>query len=388
MVGYSILLNFFFLSGVSKNMKYLKAFKYRLYPNKHQEEYFSKTFGCVRFIYNKMLNDKIGYYNEFKQVLKNTPAQYKDEFPFLKEVDSLALANAQMNLQSAYNNFFKNPKSGFPKFKSKKRDKDSYTTNNQGGNIYISEDNKYICLPKIKLVRIKLHRQLPQNSIIKSVTISKTKSGKYYISILCEYELDVQEKQLDIEKSLGLDYSSHDFYIDNNGSKANYPRYYRQWQNKLAKQQRKLSKMKLHSNNYEKQRIKIAKISEKIANQRLDFQHKLSTQLANTYDYIFVEDINLQGLSQCLRLGKSTMDNSFGQFRQLLQYKMLERGKIFHKIGRFEPTSQTCNECGCKHSITKDLSIRKWVCPDCGAELDRDINAAKNIRKSDMLAFS
>ena len=327
-------------------MKYLKAFKYRLHPNKQQEEFFSKTFGCVRFIYNKMLNDKIEYYKEFKSTLKNTPAQYKEEFPFLKEVDSLALANAQMNLQSAYNNFFKNPKSGFPKFKSKKRDKDSYTTNNQGGNIYIAEDNKYICLPKIKLVRIKLHRQLPQNSIIKSVTISKTKSGKYYISILCEYELNIQEKQLNIENSLGLDYSSHDFYVDNKGNKANYPKYYRLMQEKLAKEQRKLSKMKLHSNNYEKQRVKVAKISEKITNQRLDFQHKLSTQLTEKYDYIFVEDINLQGLSQCLRLGKSTMDNSFGQFRSLLQYKMFERGKIFHKIGRFEPTSQTCNECG------------------------------------------
>ena len=145
--------------------------------------------------------------------------------------------------------------------------------------------------------------------------------------------------------------------------------------------------MKLHSNNYEKQRVKVAKISEKIANQRLDFQHKLSTQLANNYDYIFVEDINLQGLAQCLRLGKSTMDNSFGQFRQLLQYKLFERGKIFYKIGRFEPTSQTCSECGCKHSLIKDLSIRKWVCPDCGVELDRDINAAKNIKTAGITAF-
>ena len=370
-------------------MKYLKAFKYRIYPNKQQEEYFSKTFGCVRFIYNRMLNDKIEYYNEFKETLNNTPAQYKDEFPWLKEVDSLALANAQMNLQTAFKNFFKNKgKVGFPKFKSKKNYKDSYTTNCQKGNIYISEDNKYVCLPKIKLVRIKLHRQLPQNSIIKSVTISKTKSGKYYISILCEYELNIQEKQLSVENSIGLDYSSHDFYVDNNGNKANYPKYYRLMQEKLAKEQRKLSKMKLHSNNYEKQRVKVAKISERIANQRLDFQHKLSTKLANTYDYVFVEDINIQAISRCLRLGKSTMDNSFGQFRQLLQYKMFERGKIFHKIGRFEPTSQTCSECGCKHSITKDLSIRKWICPDCGAELDRDINAAKNIRKSGILNFS
>lgn len=368
-------------------MKHLKAFKYRLYPNQLQQEYFSRVFGCVRFIYNRMLSDKIEYYNETKQMLNNTPAQYKDEFPWLREIDSLALANAQMNLQTAYRNFFRDPKIGFPKFKSKKKCKDSYTTNCQKGNIYIAEDNKYICLPKIKLVRIKVHRQLPQNSIIKSITISKTKSGKYYISILCEYDLDIQEKQLNIENSLGLDYSSHDFYVDNNGNKPEYPKYYRQWQNKLAKQQRKLSKMKLHSNNYEKQRVKVAKISEKIANQRNDFLHKLSTQLVNRYDYIFIEDINLQGLSQCLKLGKSTMDNGFGEFRTFLEYKMLEKGKIFHKINKWTATSQICHECGCKSSITKDLSVREWVCPECGAHLDRDHNAAINIRTTGILVF-
>lgn len=368
-------------------MKYLKAFKYRLYPNQLQEEYFLKTFGCVRFIYNKMLNDKIEHYKETKQMLNNTPAKYKDEFSWLREVDSLALANAQINLQTAYRNFFRDPKIGFPKFKSKKNCKDSYTTNCQKGNIYISEDNKYICLPKIKLVKIKLHRQLPQNSIIKSVTISKTKSGKYYVAILCEYKFDIQEKQLNIENSLGLDYSSHGFYIDSNGLSANYPRYYRVLEDKLAREQRKLSKMKWHSNNYEKQRIIVARISEKIANQRLDFLHKISTQLANRHDYIFVEDINLQGMSQCLRLGKSTMDNGFGQFRTFLEYKMFERNKIFHKISKWVATSQTCHECGCKNSTTKDLSIREWVCPECGAHLDRDHNAAINIKITGMLPF-
>lgn len=361
-------------------MKYLKAFKFRLYPNREQIEYFSKTFGCVRFIYNKMLNDKIEHYKDTKLLLRNTPAMYKDEFPWLRGVDSLALANAQINLQTAYNNFFRNPKNGFPKFKSKKFDRDSYTTNNQRGNIYI--DDKYIKLPKIGFVRIKQHRHLPENSIIKSVTVTKEKSNKYYISILAEYEINIQENQLNIENSIGLDYSSHDFYVDSKGNRAGYPKYYRLYQDKLAKEQRKLSKMKLHSNNYEKQKIRVAKIQEKIHNCRLDFLHKLSTELANTYDYIFIEDINLQGLTQCLKLGKSTNDNSFGKFRELLKYKMYERGKILHKINKWEPTSQVCNVCGCKNTEVKNLSIREWICPDCGTRHDRDINAAKNILRA------
>ncbi len=158
-----------------------KAYKFRLYPNKEQSILIDKTIGCARFIYNKMLGDKIKHYEETKQKLNNTPAQYKAEFEWLKEVDSLALANAQMNLQTAYNNFFKRPKTGFPKFKSKKRSKLSYTTNNQGGTISISNEN-HIRLPKLKDVKIKMHRHIPDTHIIKSATISKSASGKYYIS--------------------------------------------------------------------------------------------------------------------------------------------------------------------------------------------------------------
>lgn len=367
-------------------VKHLKAFRFRLYPDENQKEYFSKVFGCVRFIYNKMLNDKIEFYENTGTALKNAPAMYKEEFPWLKEVDSLALANAWMNLQKAFNNFFRSPKTGFPKFKSKKHSKDSYTTNNQGGNIYIN--GGHIKLPKIGLIKIKQHRQLPNASIIKSVTIAKEKSGKYYVSILAEYELNIQENQLDIENSIGLDYSSHDFYVDNFGHKADYPRFYRKYQNILAREQRKLSKMIRGSNNYKKQRIKVATIQEKIHNCRLDFLHKLSTNLANTYDYIFVEDINLQGLAQCLKLGKSTNDNSFGEFRTLLNYKMYERGKVFYKINKWEPTSQTCCLCGYKNSEVKDLSIRSWRCPNCNTQLDRDINAAMNIRRTGIAAFS
>ena len=180
----------------------LVAYKYRLYPNKEQQEYFAKCFGCVRFIYNRMLSDKIEYYKETKQKLNNTPAQYKKEFPWLKEVDSLALANAQMNLQTAYNNFFKRPEVGFPKFKSKKNHYYSYTTNNQGGNIYISD--RYIKLPKIGLIRVKKHRDF--DGIIKSVTVSKTSSSKYFVSVLVDQEdkKNYQSQVMKLELTLGL----------------------------------------------------------------------------------------------------------------------------------------------------------------------------------------
>ena len=364
-------------------MKKNKAFKFRIYPNNQQKDFFNQMFGACRFIYNKMLEDKISYYEENHKQLNNTPAQYKNDNPWLKELDSYAFCNEQMNLQKAFNNFFRSPgKIGFPKFKSKKLDKNSYTTSNVNNIIRIIDDN-HIKIPKIKSLKIKLHRQIPNSYKIKSATIEKKPSGKYYISILTEYESQIPQLELDINKSIGLDYSSHDFYADSDGNFANYPKFYRQLQNKLAKEQRKLSKKKLGSNNYLKQKLIVAKVHEKIANMRQDFLHKLSTNLANCYDYIFVEDINLQGMSQCLRLGKSTMDNSFGQFRTLLEYKMFEKGKIFQKIGRFTPTTIICSDCGSYHKdIVNSLDVREWICPDCNTKHDRDVNAAKNIRNA------
>lgn len=168
-----------------------KAYKFRIYPNKEQEILFDKTFGCVRFIYNHMLADKIAYYKETKKKLNNTPAQYKKEFEWLKEVDSLALANAQLNLQTAYNNFFRDKKIGFPKFKSKKSNRHSYTTNFVNNNIKL--ENGYLVLPKVKAVKLKQHREIPQDYQLKSVTVSKTPTGKYYASILFEYEYKVEK---------------------------------------------------------------------------------------------------------------------------------------------------------------------------------------------------
>ena len=352
-----------------------KAYKFRLNPNKEQEILFNKTFGCVRFIFNKMLGDKIDYYKETKQKLNNTPAQYKAEFEWLKEVDSLALANAQINLQTAYGNFFRSPKTGFPKFKSKHKNKNSYTTNNQNGTIKIID--KHIKLPKIGLVRIKLHRQIKENEVIKSATISKTPSGKYYISILVEYECEMPNIQLDKNKAIGLDYASHSFYVDSQNREADYPKYYRNALVKLAKEQRKLSLMKFTSNNYYKQKIVVAKLHEHIANQRKDWIHKLSTELANEYDYVCVEDINMQNMAQSLKLGKSTNDNGFGMFRTILEYKLTDRGKQLIKIDKWFPSSKMCRFCG---NINKELTLadRVWTC-SCGKALNRDENAAINI---------
>ena len=352
-----------------------KAYKFRLYPNKEQEIMFAKTFGCVRFIYNQMLADKIAHYKETGEKLNNTPAQYKREFEWLKEVDSLALANAQMNLQTAYNNFFRNKKVGFPKFKSKKRNKNSYTTNNQKGNVQLIDGK--IKLPKIGLVKVKQHRIIPDNQIIKSATITRTPSGKYYVSILVEYEQVIPSVELSKDKAIGLDYASHDFYVDSQGREADYPKFYRQSQDKLAKEQKKLSHMKYGSNNYQKQRMVVAKIQEHIANQRKDWIHKLSTRLADEYDIVCVEDINMQNMARSLKLGKSTNDNGFGMFRDILSYKLLTRGKVLVKIDKWFPSSKMCRHCGTVNSELK-LSDRVWIC-SCGAVINRDENAAINI---------
>lgn len=322
-----------------------------------------------------MLSDKIAHYKETGMKLNNTPAQYKKEFDWLKEVDSLALANAQMNLQTAYNNFFRTPKVGFPKFKSKKRDKDSYTTNNQNGTVSIAD--KKLRLPKVGLVKMVQHRTIPATEKIKSATITKTSSGKYYVSILVEYDKDIPQIELSRDKAIGLDYASHSFYVDSQGKEADYPKFYRKSQDKLAREQRKLSNMKYGSNNYQKQKVKIARVHEKVANQRLDWIHKLSTQLADKYDIVCVEDINMQNMARSLKLGKSTCDNGFGMFRDILSYKLADRGKAFAKIAKWFPSSKMCRHCGTvNHDLT--LSDRVWTC-SCGAIINRDENAAINI---------
>ena len=357
-----------------------KAYKFRIYPNTEQQIILAKTFGCVRFIYNQMLSDKINHYEETKQKLNNTPAQYKSKFPWLKEVDSLALANAQMNLQTAYNNFFRNTKIGFPKFKSKKSNRRSYTTNCVNGNISI--DNGFLKLPKVGLVKLKQHRLILSNYKLKSVTISQTPSGKYYASVLFEYENQIQEQEL--HDFLGLDFSMHGLYKDSNGNEPAYPRYYRQAEERLKREQRKLSLMQKGSKNRSKQRIKVANLHEKVANQRKDFLHKQSRQIVNAYDCVCIENLDMKAMSQSLNFGKSVADDGWGMFVTFLKYKLEETGKRLVKVNKFFASSQICNVCGYKNTATKNLSIRAWDCPECGAHHDRDINAAINIRNEGM----
>ena len=365
-----------------------RGFKFLIKPTKEQQLMFFKTFGCCRFVWNKMLSDKINAYNKDKTNLSVNPTSYKEEFPFLKEIDSLALTSTWKQLMSAYSKFFKEPKVGFPKFKSKKRPKQSYTTNNQPASNAIRIENGKIKLPKVGWVKIKLHRQLPKDYEIKNVTISYY-SGKFYASINVKYEPQIVKRQLNVQNSVGLDYKSNGLFVDNQGNEPNYPKFYRLYEQKLAFEQRKLSHMKRGSNNYYKQKLKVAKVHEKIANCRKDFLHKLSYIYAENYDYVFVEDLNMQSMKSFLHLGKSTSDNGFGMFRSMLNYKLQDRGKVFHKIDKWYASSTTCSNCGTKHKeIVNSLIVRKWTCPTCGYSHDRDINAAINIRNQGMLEIA
>ena len=362
-------------------LKKNKAIKILLKPNKKQAIFFNKTFGCCRLVYNTMLGERIESYKVTKEFNSRTPGQIKEELPFLREVDSLALASEWTNLNKAISNYSKNKeKVGFPKFKSKKNDKPSYTTMNQKNNIRF--EGKYIKLPKIGLVKCVQHRQIPDGWKIKSVTITRRPSGKYYASIMCEYFVE-EPKQItpNFDNSIGIDYMSKGLGMTSDGEVLSEHKYFRESQSKLEKAQRELSRKKKGSKNYEKQKKEVAKIHEKIRNQRLDFLHKLSYRLAETYDMVVVEGINMINISQCLKLGKSTYDNGYGLFRVLLKYKLEDRGKIYIQLDQFIPTSIVCSNCGAYHKdIVSDMSIREWTCPDCGVTHDRDLNAAINIK--------
>lgn len=356
-----------------------KAFKFRLLPNKEQAILLAKTFGCVRLVYNNMLSERQETYEKYrndKEMFKKqnfpTPAKYKNELPFLKEVDSLALANAQINLHRAYKNYFEG-RAEFPKFKSRKH-KQSYTTNRVNGNIELQDG--HIKLPKLKLVKIKQHREIPADYKLKSCTISKTKSGKYYISILTEYDKEI--KPVPIEKVVGLDFAMNGLYVESEqGEKANYPRFYRQSLDKLAKEQRILSRRKKGSLRWEKQRLKVAKLQEKTANQRKNFLHHRSKDLASTFDAVVIEDLNMKGMSQGLRFGKSVHDNGWGMFTFFLAYKLKEQGKQLVKIDKWFPFTKKCSCCGAERSMK--LSERTHHC-SCGYTADRDYNSAINIK--------
>lgn len=353
----------------------LKAYKYRIYPNQEQQIYFAKCFGCTRFIYNKMLSDRIEHYKETGESLKNTPAHYKDEFEWLKEVDSLALANAQLNLDKAYKNFFRDKSVGFPNFKSRKTNYFSYTTNNQKGTVYISDG--YIKLPKLKtMVKIKQHRQFEGK--IKSCTISKTPSGKYFVSILVEEDI----KQLPATTSkVGIDVGIKDFAICSDGQIFSNPTWLRKSEKRLAKLQKDLSRKQKGSNNRNKARIKVAKLHEKIANQRLDFIHKVSSKIISENQAIVIEDLKVKNLMQNHKLAKAISEVSWSMFRIMLEYKADWYGRELVIAPSNYASSQLCSCCGNKSSQTKDLSCRTYVCPVCGLVIDRDYNASINLLK-------
>ena len=356
----------------------LKAYKYRIYPDAEQMQFFAKCFGCVRFVYNRMLSDRIEHYNLTGKSLNNTPAQYKSEFTWLKEVDSLALANAQMNLNTAYRNFFRDKSNGFPKFKSKKNNYFSYTTNNQKGTVYV--ENGYIKLPKLKSpVKIRQHRSF--EGVIKSCTISKAPSGKYHISILVETEI---QKLPASDMRVGIDVGIKDFAVLSNGEAYKNPKHLRKSEKRLAKLQRDLSRKQIGSSNRNKARIKVAKLHEKIANQRMDFLHKKSTEIIRKNQAIVIEDLKVKNLMKNHNLAKSIAEVSWSRFREMLDYKSRWYGRELIIAPPDYPSTQLCSDCGNRSSQTKDLACRVYICPECGLEIDRDYNASLNLLKLTM----
>ena len=365
---------------------YNKAYKYRLLPNKEQEKMFAKTFGCTRFIWNKMLSDAIDSYQETGKIDYSTPASYKEEYPWLSEVDSLALANVQINLQKGYKAFFAK-RVRHPRFKSRKDTRQSYTTNNQKASNAVRIQHNFIRLPKVGKVKFIQHRELKSGEIIKTCTISRSASGNYYISITVEGERTIKPVNIRKEKVIGLDFSMTDLYVSSWGEKANYPRHYRSAEKKLQKLGQSVSSKTKGSKNRQKARLRLARHHEYVANSRLDFLHKLSHRLANCFDAIIIEDLNMHDMSQALNFGKSVSDNGWGKFVSLLEYKLEDRGKQLIKIDKWFPSSKTCSNCNAiKENL--NLSDRIYKCSHCFYIQDRDINAALNIRTAGMAGIA
>jgi len=352
----------------------LKAFKFRIEPNKEQQVLINKTLGCTRFLYNQMLDEKQTKYKSKDDSKPKTEKEYKIEFDWLKEVDSIALQQARIDLKTAYDNFFRKLKSGKPtnlKFKSKHNPKNSYRTISVNNSIRV-EENK-IRLPKLGFVKFKKSREV--SGKIKSVTVSKNILGRYYISVLCEVEIDTLPK---LDTQVGIDLGLKEFCITSNSEFVSNPRFLRKSELKLKKAQRKLSKRVKSSKNRFKQQKVVYKIHEKIRNQRLDFLHKLSTRLINENQVICLEDLQVKNMIKNHCLAKSISDVSWSKFVELLRYKSDWYGRELVQIDKWFPSSKICSSCG---NIKKDLTLkdREYQCDSCGVNIDRDYNASLNI---------
>ena len=352
-----------------------KSFKVRIYQTKEQQSLLEKTFGASRFVYNYFLKLKSYLYQEFKiQISYNHTSKIltglKKQKSWLKFFDSRALKNALKDLDNAYGKFYKG--SGYPKFK-RKDGKNSYRTNS----VAIRVDNSFIKIPKVGIIKFRDNYKLEECNILKiyNITISKTTSGKYYASISAEVYIPCFEKT---NQNVGIDLGLKDFAIFSTGEKIHNPRILKSLEEKYRRLAKSLSRKVKGSANYRKAKINLARFHEKIVNIRKDFLHKLSTNIVRSYDIICIESLNIKGLMKS-KLSKSFQDVSLYEFVRQLEYKVSWYGKTISKVDRFYPSSQLCSKCGYKNSEVKNLSIREWICPECGTYHDRDVNSAINI---------